>query len=165
MRDSVDPSMHVPANSNSNWVEELVQFLRTQPGVSAVRIDPSAHKVSVATIGNIDLSVLESRLAATIAAVEAQLAVQDSSRAPAGFLLRQDGTATVVGRESCTTAEKFWLWREMEWPEITAEPAPEDQEWRTLAMLAAVCGVAGIAGVLASHLAPGLPWLARLFLL
>jgi len=34
------------------------------------------------------------------------------------------GNATVLGRETCTTAEKLWLWREMEWPEIRAEPTP-----------------------------------------
>jgi Cd2+/Zn2+-exporting ATPase len=43
---------------------------------------------------------------------------------PPGFSLRQEGAATVVGRETCVTAEKLWLWREMEWPEIKAEPTP-----------------------------------------
>jgi Cd2+/Zn2+-exporting ATPase len=59
----------------------------------------------------------------------------------------------------------MWQWREMEWPEIRAHPTPEDQEWRTLAMLAAVCGAAGIAGALAGHFAPSLPWLAKAFFL
>ena len=157
--------MITPGDADSNWVAELVEFLRTQPGVSAVRIDPSAHKVSVATIGNIDLHNLEDKLAATIAAVEAQLASRDAARLPAGFRLRQDGAATVVGRESCTTAESLWLWREMEWPNITAEPTAEDQEWRQLAILAGICGVAGVAGVAAEYLAPGLPALARIFFL
>ena len=42
--------------------------------------------------------------------------------------------------------QKMWLWREMEWPEIKAEPTPADQEWRQLAVLATICGSAGIAG-------------------
>ena len=158
--------MKPPADANSNWVGELVEFLRTQPGVSAVRIDPMARKVSIATLGQISLGDLEQKLAATIAAVEAQLVGKAAGPAPGGYSLRQVGGAIVLGRDTCVTAEKLWLWREMEWPEIKAEPTPEDQEWRTLSVLAAVCGAAGIAGFVAQHFAPDLPGLARgLFLL
>ncbi|MCX6956397.1 MAG: cation-translocating P-type ATPase [Verrucomicrobia bacterium] len=155
--------MEKPDKSGTEWVEELVRFLRTQPGVTAVRIDPGAHKVSVATVGNVALEGLEEKLAATIAAVEAQVAAKGASKAPAGFSLRQEGEATVIGRDTCVTAEKMWLWREMEWPEIKAEPLPEDQEWRMLAKFAAVCGAAGIAGVATGYFAPGVPWLAKAF--
>lgn len=155
--------MSTTKSADVNWVDELVAFLREQPAVSAVRIDPTARKVSVATIGNVDLGDFQSRLAETIASVEAQLAAKP--KAPAGYALRQEGGATVVGRDTCVTAEKLWLWRDMEWPEIKAEPTHADQEWRLLAVLAAVCGVAGIAGALAGYLAPGIPWLARGFFL
>ena len=149
------------ADTNSEWVEELVRFLRSQPTVSAVRIDPAARKVSVATLGNVDLSALEEKLAETIAAVDAQLAAKGPAQLPGGFSVRNDGGATVIGRDSCVTAEKMWLWREMKWPEIKAEPTAEDQEWRTLAVLAAVCGTAGIAGFVAQHFAQSMPWLAK----
>jgi Cd2+/Zn2+-exporting ATPase len=148
------------AETNSAWTEDLIRFLRSQPGVTAVRVDPGAHKVSFATIGRVEIEGLEEKLAATIAAVEAQPARSGGRTAP-GFSLRQEGGATVIGRDTCTTAEKLWLWREMEWPEIKAEPTPEDQEWRTLAMLAGVCGTAGIAGALTHYFVPGLPWLSR----
>ena len=138
-----------------------MRFLRTQPGVSAVRIDPAAHTIAVATVGAVDLRAFEERLAETIAAVEAQHAVRPAKAVPAGYSLRQDGAATVVGRDSCVTAEKLWLWREMEWPEIKAEPQPEDQEWRLLALLAGICAAAGAAGFAAEHLAPGWPLLYR----
>ena len=155
--------MSAANKAGENWVDELVAFLREQPNVSAVRIDPEAHKVAVATIGSaVDVAGLEEKLAATIAGVEAKLAARPA-QAPAGFALRREGGATVLGRETCVTAEKMWLWREMEWPEITAEPTHEEQEWRTLATLAAVCGAAGIAGGLAEFFAPALPWLARGF--
>ena len=153
--------MGKPADLSGEWVGELVRFLRTQPGVSAVRIDPAAHTVAVATVGEVDLAEFEKKLAATITAIEAQLAAKATGRAPAGYSLRQEGGATVVGRDSCVTAEKMWLWREMQWPEIKAEPTPEDQEWRTLAVLATACGVAGIAGALAGQFAPGTPWIGR----
>jgi Cd2+/Zn2+-exporting ATPase len=52
----------------------------------------------------------------------------------------------------------------MEWPAITAEPLPEEQEWRTLMWLAGVCGVAGLSGWAAEVWVPSLPWLAKLLL-
>jgi Cd2+/Zn2+-exporting ATPase len=152
-------------HSSDDWVEALVRFLRTQPEVSAVRIDPGAHKVAVATIGPVDLHAFEARLAETIAAVEAQLAAGAIKTAPAGYSLRRDGAATVVGRDSCVTAEKLWLWQEVEWPDLEREAATHAEEggedWRLLATLAAVCGAAGLAGWTAAHLAPGWPWLSR----
>jgi Cd2+/Zn2+-exporting ATPase len=158
--------MSTPGKADGNWTEDLVRFLCEQPGVGAVRLDPAAHRVSVATLGQVDLADLEARLAATIAAVEERFANQPARLAAAGFTLRRDGGAVVIGRNMSSTAEKLWLWREMEWPEIKAEPTAEDQEWRLLATLAAVCGVAGIAGLAAGYWAPGLPWLSRgLFLI
>ena len=151
----------LPKDQTTGWVDELVQFLRTQPEISAVRVDPDSHRVSVATIGPVDLAALEAKLAATIAAVETKHAAKLTTLAPAGFLLRKEGNATVVGRETCETAEKLWLWREMEWPAIKAEPTAEDQEWRTLVVLAAVCGSFGVAGALAMYFGSGLPWLAK----
>jgi Cd2+/Zn2+-exporting ATPase len=61
------------------------------------------------------------------------------------------------------TAETLWQWREMDWPEIKAEPTHGDQEWRLLATLATICGAAGIAGLIADHVFPNQPWVARAF--
>ena len=155
--------MKASTDGNAAWVGELVQFLREQPGVSAVRINPESHQVSVATLGRVDAAEFEKKLAATIAAVEAGLAAKGVSKTLAGFSSKREGDTLVVGRDSCETAEKMWLWREMKWPEIKAEPSPEEQEWRTLSVLAAICGSAGIAGVIAGHVAPGLTWLPKVF--
>lgn len=153
--------MGIPSSTGGNWTEDLVRFLCEQPGVGAVRLDPASRQVSVATIGEVNLADLEQRLAATIAAVEARFADQPARLAALGFSLKRDGDAVVIGRNMGQTAEKMWLWREMEWPEIKAEPTPADQEWRLLAVLAAICGGAGIAGLLAEYFLPGLPWLAK----
>jgi Cd2+/Zn2+-exporting ATPase len=147
--------------TDANWVDELAAFLREEPAISAVRIDPAAHTVAVATIGHVNLAEFQAKLAATIAGVESQIAGTVTVRPPAGFALKQQGGATVVGRETCVTAESLWLWREMEWPEIKAEPSPEEQEWRMLTILAAVCGASGIAGWIASTWWPELPWLGH----
>jgi Cd2+/Zn2+-exporting ATPase len=150
-------------DQTGNWADELVRFLCEQPGVGAVRVDPAAHRVAVATLGEVNLGDLESRLAATIAAVESKFADQPARLAAAGFSLRRDGDAVVVGRQMGSTAEKLWLWREMEWPEDGKHGHDEHDhhdEWRTLAVLAAICGGAGVAGWAAGRFAPGLPWLS-----
>jgi Zn2+/Cd2+-exporting ATPase len=169
-----------PTSGNAdNWVEELVQFLRRQPGVSALRLDPAAHKVAVATVGQVDLADFEARLAATIAAIEDKLTTAplrslDASygaanpalaRVGSGFSLRRDGAAVVLERDSCQTAETLWLWREVKWPDLERVSSPADQEWRQLATLAGICGVAGIAGVLAARFLPAWPLLSRGLLL
>ncbi len=146
-------------------MDELVRFLQAQPSVRALRIDAQAHKVSIATFDQIDLADLEAKLAATIAGVEAQLAHKSAALAPGGFSLKQDGGTIVLGRDTCVTAEKMWLWREMEWPEIKADPSPADQEWRTIAVLAAICGIAGIAGFSVHYFWPELSGLSRAFFL
>ena len=156
-----------------SWVDELAAFLREQPQISAVKIDPAAHKVSVATIGPVELEDFRERLAATIAAVEEQVAAKTVAAVPAGFALRQEGGATVMGRETCVTAPGFWKWREVELGEHEHDYDHEHEhegeghvhgggEWRMLATLAGVCGAAGLAGWAAEHFAPGVPWMARM---
>src|SRR5204862_3089231 len=130
--------METSTNTGATWVQELVDFLRTQPGVSAVRIDPTAQKVAVATIGNVEIEGLEEKLAETIAAIEAEIAAKAAARVPAGYSVRAEGDAVVVGRDHCVTAETMWRGRELEWPEERTEAAPAEQEWRTLAWRAAI---------------------------
>ncbi len=151
--------------SSLNWTDELVRFLCEQPGIGAVRLDPAAHRVSVATLGQVNLAELEARLADTIAAVEAKFADQPARLAAAGFTLRRDGSAVVIGRNMGRAAEDLLQWREVSWPEHEHEHghAHARDEWRKLAALAATCGVSGILGWVAGHLAPGLPWLGLAF--
>ena len=106
-------------------MQELVAFLRTQPGVSAVRIDPAAQTVEVATLGEVDFVDFSAKLSATITAIEARLATQASIVAPAGFKLTHEGASLIVGRESCSTAETLWQWREVDWPEAGQDAASQ----------------------------------------
>lgn len=149
------------AHTSIGWIEELVHFLRTQPEVTAVRVNPEAHTIAVATIGNVAVEGLDEKLAETIAAVDAQHARKQASRLPSGYAVRRDGETMVVERETCVTAESLVQWREITWPDAKPEPAHGEQEWRTLALLAAVCGAAGVAGALAQAFAPAQPWLGR----
>ena len=153
--------MHRGGKSDGHWVDELVAFLRAQPGVNAVRIDPEAQTVAVATIGQVDLAGLEEKLAETLSTIEAELAAHALARAPAGYSVREDHGRVVIGRDQCVTAESMLQWREIPWPEMREEePAPSD-EWRTLAWLAGLCAAAGLAGALAEQFVSGVPWLPR----
>jgi Zn2+/Cd2+-exporting ATPase len=149
------------------WVDALVRFIRDQPGVNAVRVDPGAHRVAVATIGRDTGADLEKRLAETIAAVQAGLSATLDRAPPAGYKLSRQGSATIIGRETCETAEKLWLWKEIEWPEFegagrgTGAGKPAREDWRRLAALAGGCAAAGVAGVLAERFLPGIPWLSK----
>jgi len=58
-------------NAGHDWVADLAEFLRAEPGVTAVRIDPAAHRWSIASLGAVPVPGLEEKLAATLAAVAA----------------------------------------------------------------------------------------------
>ncbi len=153
--------MDATTNGDAAWVEALIDFLRTQPAVSAVRIDPAAQRVEVATLGGVAVAGLAERLAETIAAVEARVQGGGGRTAPAGYSVRREGGAVEVGRDQCVTAAALVQWRTVDWPEIKAEVVPAEQEWRTLAWLAGSCGAAGLAGAAATQWAPGTPWAAK----
>jgi Cd2+/Zn2+-exporting ATPase len=146
--------------SNDNWAEALARFLNEHPGVEAVRLDAVSRKVSVATLGDVDVSQLQVRLAETIAAVEKQLA--QTAEAPAGFTLRREGDLTELAGLSCATAPTFWRWREFAWPALVSETHEiEEPEWKELTVFAAVCGVFGIAGFVIEKIGAGPGWLAH----
>ena len=153
--------MNLPGTHLASWADQLAEFLKSSPGVNAVRIDPLAHKISVAILGDQDINLLNKALLETITAIEAKFIEDRSPVVPGGYLIKREGSAVVIGRQSCSTAESLWLWREMVWPEITAEPSAEDQEWRILALMAALCGITGIAGLLTEHYFPGRLWLSK----
>jgi len=134
------------SSSPDKWVEDLARFLRNEPGVEAVRINPADRKVSVATLGSVDTALLDARLSGVIEAIEARLggSMAGSAAAPAGFILRREGDSAVLAKESCETAPTFWKWREFQWPEVGVREAEKPEDWRVLATLAGVCGVFGL---------------------
>jgi Cd2+/Zn2+-exporting ATPase len=152
-------------STSAAWIEDLVNFLHAQPGVTAVRVDPTGKKLSVATLGgDIDLAAVEARLAEAITAIEARLDARVQSGAaavPRGFVLRRVGEATEVAKETCATAPTFWRWREFAWPEVEPVEAPPLPAWKPLAALAAACGVLGLTAFIGGHFWGEATWLTR----
>lgn len=145
------------------WTDELIRFLQAQPDVAAVRVDSAEHKVSVATLGRVDVAKLEREIAAVLHAIEAKLEhgrAAARTTADAGFLVRQSGSVTTVERPTCATAPVFYRWKEYEFTggdEAIAEGPGDghghgESEWKLLAVLASVCGVAGLAAFAAERL-------------
>ncbi|MGY8717437.1 MAG: hypothetical protein ACKVI3_06615, partial [Verrucomicrobiia bacterium] len=61
------------------WTETLVAFLRSEPGLEAVRVDPTTRKVAVATLGEVDEQLLRERLREVLERIEADLPVSDQT--------------------------------------------------------------------------------------
>jgi Cd2+/Zn2+-exporting ATPase len=143
----------------ASWTETLAEFLKREPGIGAVRLDPSTRKVSVATLGEVDLAELQRRLAETISAIESELG--KAAAAPKGFTLKREGAVTELAGQSCDTAPKFWQWREYEWPELqpAVDPHAEESEWRELTAFASACAVFGLAGFAIDKSGYGPEWL------
>ena len=145
------------------WAETLAEFLRQEPGVEAVRLDPVARKVHLATLGPVDVEALRTRLAETLAAIEEDLAGGGAgSAAPAGFTLTREGGMVQLTGPVCETAPKLWRWKEYEWPEAEGDEHGHghDEDWRELGAYAAGCGVLGLAGWGVKLAGAGPAWLA-----
>jgi len=157
------PNSKKKGEATANWTDTLAQFLMREQGVEAVRIDPGAGKVAVATLGNVDLARLREKLAAVIDAHREDIrsGALGTATAPTGFSLSTGADGATLQRETCATAPKLWRWRELSWP--TEEEAPEAEEapeWRKLAMLAGACGILSVLAWSLQQAALGPPWLA-----
>ncbi len=139
------------AIDSPSWTESLVQFLRSEPGLEAVRVDPEARKVAVATMGAVDEQALRARLRVILQRIEEELPVEDGEMPipEGGFTVQRTGSQTEVAGPTCETSPTFWKWREFAWPEpensVEDTHDHEDHDWRFLATLAGLCGVFGVA--------------------
>lgn len=166
--------MTTDENDVPAWAEQLASFLRSAPGLEAVKLNQNAGKVAVATLGAVDETELQARLRDVLAAIETTYGSFDAIAAgsgpgPRGFTISRTATDTQLSGPGCTTAPRFWVWREFELRDRVddAEAVPQDrasggahdgrpadhdhddhdheEDWRLLAGLAAVCGLSGLA--------------------
>ena len=144
-----------PHSRSEGWVDDLARFLTTEPGVEAIRLNPTDKRISVATLGSVDTALLDARLGGVITAIETRLQAGafGATAAPSGFVIRREGNTAVLSKETCETAPTLWKWREFQWPEVQVrEEGPEaGEDWRVLAALAGVCGVFGLLAFLVSQ--------------
>lgn len=152
---------------SESWTHTLAQFLQSEPGIEAVRIDKSARRIQVATLGTVDEESLQKRLNEVLAAIEEKIGkIGDGGAvgAPDGFTLSQNEGTTELAAPTCVTAPTFWKWRTFTWPDEAGDAEEHDHEdWRFLAKLATVCGAFGLTGWITSSGEIGPTWLGAMW--
>lgn len=138
------------------WTAALADFIASHMAVEAVRLDPEGRRVQVATLGPVDTEALQSQLNEVIRLLDAHLPATGSLNGL--HITRQESTVTMQ-KPSCTTAPVFWKWREFEWPDTEDIERQSDEDWRALAVQAAICGLALGAGWAAQHWFHAPEWL------
>jgi Cd2+/Zn2+-exporting ATPase len=140
------------------WVSLLADFIAAHEGVEAIRVDAAARQVRLATLGPVDAVALQARLNEMLrqldAAAPALAAGQSTAR---GLTVSQEAGRVTLAKPACPTAPRFWQWREFEWPEAEEMERRSEEEWRALAVQAAICGLALGAAWLLQKTVPQVP--------
>ncbi len=118
--------------------------------VEAIRLNPEAKRVTMATVGKVDEAALQQRLADVLRELDdlwlrSPGSVSAVQPAPLHLRREEDGDL-LLEKPSCPTAPRFWKWREFDWPEAEQIEAQSREEWRALAFQATLCGVALAVG-------------------
>jgi Cd2+/Zn2+-exporting ATPase len=164
----------VPAISSARRAEACIarsvaDTLAEEPSLEAVTIDPAHEKISVATLGRVDVEKLTARVTQKIqsahaadvsracsllsgkndcATCESPLSAAEQKR----ITIQRDGDVTTIARVTCPTAPKFWRWRDIPFPKVVPRQIelPEDEhgidEWKPQLAAAILCGVFGLSG-------------------
>jgi Cd2+/Zn2+-exporting ATPase len=156
----------------------VAESLAEEPSLEAVTIDPAHEKLSVATLGRVDVEKITQRITGRIQSAQnadsgrgcslltgqGDCAVCESPLSPAErsrITIRVSGDATTIARVTCPTAPKFWRWRDLPFPRIeprTVELPDDDDhdhhadEWKFQLAAAVLCG---LCGLLAAFALPG----------
>jgi Zn2+/Cd2+-exporting ATPase len=144
----------------------VVDTLAKEPALEAVTIDRAQQKISVATLGRVDIEPITNRL--THQFETARDAIGDTCGLLTGkgdcwkcgtplsetergrITIQNDGPTTTIARVTCPTAPKFWRWRDIPFPKVVQrdveflEHAQEIDEWKPQLAAAILCGVLGL---------------------
>jgi Cd2+/Zn2+-exporting ATPase len=140
----------MPNTPDNAWMHAIESFLLDEPSVEAIRLNPQSKKVEMATLGRVDGELLQTKLAEVLRTIDAKWLKQLPERTRM-FDVSQNGGVMQIEKPSCPTAPTFWKWREFEWPEADKIEQESDDEWRTLAVQAALCGVSLVLGWFFGH--------------
>jgi Cd2+/Zn2+-exporting ATPase len=147
----------------------VADTLAEEPSLEAVTFDAAQKKISVATLGRVDVEKLTRRLtdkfqsvqnadsnhACSLLSGKTDCAVCGSPFSEAErkkITIQHDGDSTTIARVTCPTAPKFWRWRDIPFPKIVPrEIEIHDHEhgvdeWKMQMVAAVLCGVFGLAG-------------------
>jgi len=159
-----------PGGTERCLARSVVDTLAEEPALEAVTIDRAQQKISVATLGRVDIGPITERLTHKFEA--AQHAAGDACGLLTGqgdcwkcgaplpesehqrITIKSDGTSTTIARVTCPTAPKFWRWRDIPFPRMvprdvefleSAEHIEEHiNEWKWQLAAALLCGALGL---------------------
>jgi len=147
----------------------VAETLAEEPSLEAVTIDAGQKKISVATLGRVDVEQLTQKVSEKIQTAQ-NLSASKSCSLLAGksdcsvcheplsaaergrITIQRNGEVTTIARVTCPTAPKFWRWREfplrieaktMEIPHDDDDHHHAD-EWKWQMVAAVACGVFGL---------------------
>jgi len=145
----------------NSWTDVLADFLASQTAVEAIRLKAGDRRVEVATLGPVDMVALQEQLNGVLRSLDESLLISAPLGHAEGLQLTRKEGEVVMQKPTCPTAPRFWKWREFEWPEAEEIERQSDEEWRALALQAAICGVALVAGWMAERFFQAQLWLAH----
>ena len=151
-------------HNTPQWIFALAEFLRKSEQSQAVLWSEPKKEISVATIGVVDLLQLRNLLQDTINSVAKRYFPAGLTAPPPGFRVQRLPNQMLLEKEGlCTTSTTLWTWRRIPWPDpATAAGLKKDEQedWRTLAVLATACGFFAGVGFTLSQLQPALQGLS-----
>jgi Cd2+/Zn2+-exporting ATPase len=150
----------------------VADTLAQEPSLEAVTFDAAQKKISVATLGRVDVEKLAERLtgkfqsaqnsdsnhACSLLSGKSDCAVCGSPFSDAErkkITIQHDGDATTIARVTCPTAPKFWRWRDLPFPKIVPREIEihdhehDVDEWKMQMVAAILCGVFGLVAFFA----------------
>ena len=157
----------------------VAESLAEEPSLEAVTIDPASEKLSVATLGRVDIDQITRRVTDRIQStgnpdwgrncslLQGKNECGDCTSPLSAderrlITIQNNGPATTIARVTCPTAPKFWRWRDLPLPRVKPrevefiEEEHDDHhadEWKLQLVAAILCGVFGLlaAFVLPEH--------------
>jgi len=153
---------HPPENSNP-WVGRLKEYLEEEEAIQAIFLNPDSRQVKVATLEGARVDLLKAGLYAVLRELEAHLhqdPASETSSAFEGSSNQHPAQSFLVQKPHSPNEERRWRWREFSWPEPEQKKERYQEDWRPLAIQAALCGAA-LGAALVCERSSGPLWLTR----
>jgi Cd2+/Zn2+-exporting ATPase len=145
----------------SDWINALSDFLASQSGVEAIRLNAEERSVQVATLGQVDIGALQSQINELLRTLDDKLLALPIDAHAEGLQLTRKEGELLLQKPTCPTAPRFWKWRDFEWPEAEEIEQQSDEEWREMAVQATICFVMLVAGFVAKNTFQAPAWLVQ----
>jgi Cd2+/Zn2+-exporting ATPase len=164
-------------NTSPCVLHELARRIADDPSLRAVYLDADNRRVSFACLPGCDDAKVRQALEDVIRPfrpddvpacatdpwrVDCDLCARGAQQAmPQGIrLITLPGAGVLLERESCTTAARFWKWRQFPWVKVQPIAITETHghEWKWPMALAVLCGFSTLSGFLIEKLTGTRGW-------